>query len=70
MIRYKDNVIELLKNAGYNTNYLRQNKIFGQGTLQYFRQGKIVSGDSLNTLCKLLNCQPGDLLEYVSDEVE
>lgn len=24
--------------------------------------------DHLNQLCKLLNCQPGDLLEYIPDE--
>ena len=26
--------------------------------------------DSLDKVCKALNCQPGELIEYVSDEAE
>ena len=29
-----------------------------------FRNKEIVSADNLATLCELLNCQPGDVLEY------
>ena len=28
-----------------------------------------LSGSALNTVCRLLDCQPGDLLEYVADEI-
>ena len=27
-------------------------------------------GKTINKLCKLLNCQPGDIMEYVPDETE
>jgi putative transcriptional regulator len=25
---------------------------------------------TLNSICKELNCQPGDILEYINDEIE
>jgi len=32
-------------------------------------KAKAVRFSTLNKLCKALNCQPGDILEYVEDEV-
>ncbi len=34
-------------------------KIFNGGT---------VNTDTINRLCKLLDCQPGDIMEYIDDE--
>ena len=31
-------------------------------------KAKAVRFTTLNELCKILNCQPGDILEYVDDE--
>ena len=63
-IKYKINVLTELKNAGYSTYRLRQEKIFGERTIQKFRDGEIVTAENLAILCKLLNCQPGDIIEY------
>ena len=35
--------------------------------LQKIRTGEIASKETLNTICKLLNCQPGDILEYIEE---
>ena len=35
-----------------------------------FRDGEIVTADNLALVCSLLDCQPGDILEYVQDENE
>ncbi len=66
-IKYKINVLNELKKAGYNSNVIRQQKIMGQATLQQLRKGELVSWATINTICELLNCQPGDLIEYVPD---
>lgn len=66
-LRYKVKIIEELKKAGYNTNTIRKEKLFSESTLQKFRNNEMVSSENINTLCKLLNCQPGDILEYVAD---
>lgn len=31
-------------------------------------KAKAIKLDTLNKICRALNCQPGDLLEYVPDE--
>lgn len=67
-IRYKIDVLYSLKSVGYSTYKIRQNKIFAESVLQQFRKGEIVSTEQLAKLCKLLNCQPGDILEYSEDD--
>ena len=67
-IIYKVNVLQELKNAGYNTNRIRTEKLIGQATLQQLRNGQLVSWATIETICKLLNCQPGDILEYIPDQ--
>ena len=70
MLKYKFNVLSELKNRGYSSYKIRKEKIFGEAILQKFRTGKIIAADNLDTLCKLLECQPGDILEYVPDDEE
>lgn len=66
-IRYKIDVLKALKENGYNTNRIRKEKIMGEATIQKIRNGEIVSHNNLEILCKLLHCQPGDIIEYVED---
>ena len=69
-ITYKINIVTALKEAGYNSNVIRQEKIMGQRELQKLRHNELVSWATIETICKLLDCQPGDILEYTSDEEE
>lgn len=64
-IAYKTNILQALKDAGYNTNKIRKEKIMGESMLQKLREGQMVSWATLETICRLLNCQPGDILEYI-----
>ena len=66
-IKYKIDVLAALKAAGYSTYRLRKEKILAESTLQQFRKGEIVSTENLAKLCELLKCQPGDILECVSE---
>ena len=68
MIRYKIDVIAALKNAGYTTYRIRKDGLINQTALQKIRDGKMISWEQLNSICRLLNCQPGDLVEYVEDD--
>ena len=67
-IKYKMDVIAELKKAGYNTSTIRKDKIMGEAMLQKIRMGQMPSWAVLETLCKLLQCQPGDILTYVPDK--
>lgn len=68
-IQYKDDVLALLKAAGYPSTRIRAEKLLGQSYVQQLRKGELISWAALNTVCRLLDCQPGDLLEYVADEI-
>ena len=69
-IRYKIDVLEALKKAGYSSYKIRQEKLLGERVLSRLRHQESVSYDVLALVCKLLNCQPGDLLEYIHDDAE
>lgn len=63
-IAYKIDVLAALKERGYTTYKLRKEKLLGESTIQQLRNGEIVSWATIDTLCTLLNCQPGDLVEH------
>lgn len=63
-----DKLFKLLESNGISTYYLRQNKIMGQQTYYNLKNGKGHLGyETLEKLCNLLNCQPGDLMEYIPE---
>ena len=64
MLIYKMEVLENIKKAGYNTTRLRKEKLLGENAIQYIRQEKPVGAKALDRICELLDCQPGDILEY------
>lgn len=66
-IKYKFDVLNALKEKGYTTYRIRKEKLLSESTVQKLRQGEYVSMDNLETLCKLLNCQPGDIMEYAEE---
>lgn len=69
MLRYKVNILEELKKAGYSTYRMRQEKVLSESTLQRIREGNtLVMLESLGVICDILHCQPGDLVEWVEDE--
>lgn len=64
-IVYKIDILHDLKELGYSSYRLRQEKILSEYTIQKIRNGQPISWDNLSTICKLLNFQPGDILKYV-----
>ena len=68
MLKYKIDVLETLKEAGYTTTKLRREKLLGENAIQYIREGKPVGAKALDALCRLLDMQPGNIIKYVEDE--
>lgn len=64
MLQYKVDVLQALKAKGFTSYRLRQEKLIGERQLQQVREGVIVSPACLDKLCELLECQPGNLIEY------
>lgn len=66
-IQYKIDIIAALKEAGYNTNRLRKEKLLSEGVLQALRENRYIALQNISKICELLKCQPADLIEYVED---
>lgn len=62
-----DKTIALMQSKGITTYRIRQDKIMGQALYQKLRIGGDIDTRTINKLCALLDCQPGDLMEYVPD---
>lgn len=66
MLKYKINVVEELVKCGYTTTKIRRDKLLSEYTLTKIRSGDPgISCASLGTICTMLRCQPGDVLENV-----
>lgn len=67
MLVYCIDVLKALKDAGYSQNFLKREKILNGAVLDSLRLGQPISWKTLGTLCNLLRCQPGDIIEYVDE---
>ena len=65
-IKY-DKFFALLKEKGISSYKLRKEKLIGQSILQKLRDGGDIDTRTIKKLCVLLQCQPGDIMEYVED---
>ena len=64
MFYYKINVIEKLKEKGYNSTVILKNNIISQSSMQKLRKNEIVGIKTLEQLCALLDLQPGDIIGF------
>lgn len=62
-----DKLFILMEKKGLTTYRIRKEKIISEGALQNLREGKSVTMNTISALCKALNCQPGDIMEYVPE---
>lgn len=68
-IKY-DKLFALMKEKGLTTYKIRKDNIISQGALTSLRAGKSVTIETIEKLCMVLDCQPGDILEYIPKEKE
>lgn len=68
MFVYKFDVLETLKESGYNTGRLRKEKLLGENAIQSLRKNEMVGIIALEKICALLDMQPGNIIKYVEDK--
>jgi len=67
MIKY-DKLFFLLSSTGKSaTNWLRQNGMH-PSVVNKLRKNERVNTDTIDRICQLLNCQPGDIMEYIAED--
>ena len=66
-LQYKVDILPMLNERGYSSYKLRRENLLSQGVMQSIRNKKPISWANIEQICRLLHCQPGDLIEYVED---
>ena len=64
MIVFVD-LLKLLSDHGWSTYRLQKEKQIPNGTIIQIRNGKPVTTKTIDKICELCNCQPGDLMRGV-----
>ena len=67
MIKYYK-LFDLLNRKGIKKTELLT--IISSPTLAKLSKGAIIKTDMIDKICCFLNCQPGDIMEYINEEQE
>lgn len=70
MIYYKIDIVQALKDRGYNQTRIQRDKLLPGQTIQNLKQGKSITLETLNKICCMLRMQPGDVIgvKFTDDE--
>lgn len=67
MIIYKD-ILQKLKDAGYNTGRIRNEKLLPESTLTRLRNGGVLNTDTIDRICNLTGLPIEALFEHIPDK--
>ena len=67
MIIY-DNILKRLADCGWSTARLQRERQISNGTIIQIRAGRPITTTTIDTICRLCDCQPGDLMRYAPDK--
>ena len=70
MFEFKMDIISLLRENGYTPARIRKEKLIGEKTIQDMKAGIVPGIKTLDTLCKILEMQPGNLIKYVEENTK
>ena len=68
MLQYKIDVIDTLKENGYNSTRILKEGIISQAAMQKIRKNEMVGIKTLEKLCDILDMQPGNIIKYVEEK--
>lgn len=60
----RSEVLDLLKDNGYTSYRLRENRILTPRTMQKIRNGERLTMHELKTICDILRSQPNKVIEW------
>ncbi len=63
-------LMDLLNRRGMSKGELQALTEISPATMAKLSSNRIVSLEVIDKVCKALNCQPGDIMEYVPDSPE
>lgn len=67
MIVFED-ILDMLSKSGWSAYRLRKEKVLSESTITRLRNNAPINTTTIDKLCELCGCQPGDLMHYISGE--
>lgn len=67
MIVYQE-ILQKLAAKGWSSYRLRREKVLPESVLTRIRNGESITTDTVNKICELLDCQPGDIMKWKPGE--
>lgn len=64
------NILRRLSEKGWTTRRLQTERLISNGTIIQIRSGRPITTTTIDTICRLCECQPGDLMSWVPDETQ
>lgn len=61
-------LLTILRDRGITSYTIKKDKVIGQASLKKIQEGGHIDTRTIARLCEYLNCQPGDILEYLPDK--
>ena len=58
----------LLESRGMKKTDLSKNKVISTVTLAKLSKNETISSDTIEKICEFLDCQPADIMEYISEK--
>jgi len=63
-------LFDLLQRRGMKKGDLVERAGLSWPTMAKLSKGESINSEIINRICTALNCQPGDIMEYIPDEQE
>ena len=68
MLTYKIDVLDTLRENGYNSTRILRENLISQSAMQKMRKNEMVGIKTIEKLCELLDMQPGNIIKYVEEK--
>lgn len=63
-----DKLLKMFADRGITSYLIKKDSVIGQATFRRIKEGGDIDTRTIANLCAYLECQPGDILEYVPDD--
>lgn len=61
-------LLSIFEEKGITSYTIKKEKVVGQSAWKKIHENGHIDTRTIESLCKYLNCQPGDILEYIPDD--
>ncbi len=61
-------LLDMMEKRGITSYTIKRDGIIGQATFRKIKEGGHIDTRTIEKLCEYLNCQPGNIMEYVKEE--